>query len=212
MRLTKDAKAKLKRDIIGDAYPSHLFFEAGDPVVDYLEKTLPFQEAVTVLKTYPSYVKREDSVKFVVKYTGYRYVFFREAYVSTSMPYAARIGNDGYFSAGQPITFSIDGDEVTLVGFYDKETVLHPDDKAYEIGAPMFDLMRERIAFEEAIEKTLSSTDSLGKLLSLIPYLQTMFPEEKIINVSETEKKLTTPEELAFINRRLELVRNGEIR
>ena len=52
----------------------------------------------------------------------------------------------------------------------------------------------------------------LGKLLSLIPYLQTMFPEEKIINVSETEKKLTTPEELAFINRRLELVRNGEIR
>ena len=73
----------------------------------------------------------------------------------------------------------------------------------YNVAKDLLNLIRTVLSVQKTLERVLSSTDSLGKILTLIPALQTTFPDEKPMKVTESEKLLTMPEELEFVNSRL---------
>lgn len=212
MRLTREIKQKIQRELTDIAFPAGPIQDAGMPIVEYMEKTIPFQKAVKALNDYPDFVHSKDMVHFVVGYHVFRYMSRREAIFHTSKPYAAKVDNEDRYGIVRPITFSIDDDDIKVAGLYNRETALHIDDDLMIIGRPLFDMLLQRVDFEEIVENTLSTTTSLGKLISLIPVIQTLFPDEKPLKITDTEKRLSTPEELAFVNRRLEIALENKIR
>ena len=124
----------------------------------------------------------------------------------TSVPYAGkRVTSKGMTSYLTGICFNIRTDgRLYVQGLFSLEEVEVEEGSALHNAAKdLLSLINTVLAVQKTLERVLSSTDSLGKILTLIPALQVTFPDEKPMKVTESEKLLTMPEELGFVNARL---------
>ena len=216
MRLKRDDKTKLLYAMLRAIFPPAMFTEAVAPVLEFIENSAPFQMAARILREYPDFTLEYNAIEFSVEYRGYsfyhygtpgnEYITCRNMRFPTSVPYAGkRITSKGMTSYLTGICFNIRTDGRLFVqGLFSlEETEVMEGSALHNAAKDILSLIRTVLAVEKTLERVLSSTDSLGKILTLIPALQATFPDEKPVKITESEKLLTMPEELGFVNQRL---------
>ena len=197
-------------------FPPKLFTEAAAPVLEFIENSAPFQMAARILREYPDFTMEYNAIEFSAEYRGYsfyrngtpdnEYLTCRNMRFPTSVPYAGkRVTSKGMTSYLTGICFNIRTDgRLYVQGLFSLEEVEVEEGSALHNAAKdLLSLINTVLAVQKTLERVLSSTDSLGKILTLIPALQVTFPDEKPMKVTESEKLLTMPEELGFVNARL---------
>lgn len=197
-------------------FPPKLFTEAAAPVLEFIENSAPFQMAARILREYPDFTMEYNAIEFSAEYRGYsfyrngtpdnEYLTCRNMRFPTSVPYAGkRVTSKGMTSYLTGICFNIRTDgRLYVQGLFSLEEVEVEEGSALHNAAKdLLSLINTVLAVQKTLERVLSSTDSLGKILTLIPALQVTFPGEKPMKVTESEKLLTMPEELGFVNQRL---------
>ena len=217
MRLKRDDKSKLLYAMLRAIFPAEMFTEAVAPVLEFIENSAPFQMAARVLREYPDFTMEYNAIEFSAEYKGYsfyrygspsnEYFTYRNMRFPTSVPYAGkRVTSKGMTSYLSGICFNIRTDGRLFVqGLFSlEETEAMEGSALHNAAKDILSLIRTVLAVEKTLEQVLSSTDSLGKILTLIPALQTTFPDEKPMKITESEKLLTMPEELEFVNARLD--------
>ena len=217
MRLKRDDKAKLLYAMMRAVFTPAMFTEAVAPVLEFIENSAPFQMAVRVLREYPDFTMKYNAIEFSAEYKGYsfyrygapsnEYFSCRNMRFPTSVPYAGkRVTSKGMTSYLTGICFNIRTDGSLFVqGLFSlEETEIEEGSALHNAAKDILSLINTVMAVQKTLERVLSSTDSLGKIITLIPALQSTFPDEKPIKVTESEKLLTMPEELKFVNSRLE--------
>ena len=205
MRLTKDTKAKVIRKLCALALPEHQFLEDAKQVVEYVEKTIPFQRAVKALADYPEYVAKRNTVTFSLWVEMGRMYTERSITAYTSVPYAGRFSGKetGYLRYASEIIFHVSRDGViTVTGMFDDETEV--SDELSDLTRPLFQKLIARADFEKGLHELFYATDSLGKILAVLTPLKKVFPDEKVYKLTDTEKKLLMPNGLEFVLKRLE--------
>ena len=216
MRLKRDDKTKLLYAMLRAIFPPKLFTEAAAPVLEFIENSAPFQMAARILREYPDFTMEYNAIEFSAEYRGYsfyrngtpdnEYLTCRNMRFPTSVPYAGkRVTSKGMTSYLTGICFNIRTDgRLYVQGLFSLEEVEVEEGSALHNAAKdLLSLINTVLAVQKTLERVLSSTDSLGKILTLIPALQITFPDEKPMKVTESEKLLTMPEELGFVNARL---------
>lgn len=216
MRLKRDDKAKLLYAMLRAIFPAKMFTEAAAPVLEFIENSAPFQMAARVLREFPDFTLEYKAIEFSAEYKGYSFYHYRtpsnEYYTCrnmrfpTSVPYAGkRVTSKGMTSYLTGICFNIRTDGRLFVqGLFSLEEIEVMEGSAlYNAAKDLLNLIRTVLSVQKTLERVLSSTDSLGKIITLIPALQTTFPDEKPIKITESERLLTMPEELEFVNSRL---------
>lgn len=216
MRLKRDDKSKLLYAMLRAIFPPAMFTEAATPVLEFIENSMPFQMAARVLREYADYTMEYNAIEFSAEYKGYsfyrygttssEYFTCRNMRFPTSVPYAGkRVTSKGMTSYLTGICFNIRTDGRLFVQglFSREETEVEEGSALHNAAKDILDLIRTVLSVQKTLERVLSSTDSLGKILTLIPALQSTFPDEKLMKVTDSEKLLTMPEELEFVNSRL---------
>lgn len=217
MRLKRDDKSKLLYAMLRATFPPEMFTEAAAPVLEFIENSAPFQMAARILREYPDFTMEYNAIEFSAEYKGYsfyhygttsnEYITCRNMRFPTSVPYAGkRVTSKGMTSYLTGICFSIRTDGRLFVqGLFSlEETEVMEGSALHNAAKDILSLIRTVLSVQKTLERVLSSTDSLGKIITLIPALQSTFPDEKPIKVTESEKLLTMPEELEFVNSKLE--------
>lgn len=158
-----------------------------------------------------------NAIEFSAEYMGYsfyrygapsnEYFSCRNMRFPTSVPYAGkRVTSKGMTSYLTGICFNLRTDGRLFVqGLFSlEETEVEEGSALHNAAKDILNLIRTVLSVQKTLERVLSSTDSLGKIITLIPALQSTFPDEKPIKITESEKLLTMPEELEFVNSRLD--------
>ena len=217
MRLKRDDKSKLLYAMLRAIFPLVLFTEAAAPVLEFIENSAPFQMAARVLREYPDFTLEYKAIEFSADYKGYsfyrygtpsnEYFTCRNMRFPTSVPYAGkRVTSKGMTSYLSGICFNIRSDGRLFVqGLFSlEETEVNEGSALHNAAKDILSLINTVMAVQKMLDRVLSSTDSLGKIITLIPALQPTFPDEKPIKITESEKLLTMSEELEFVNSRLD--------
>ena len=217
MRLKRDDKSKLLYAMLRAIFPPAMFTEAATPMLEFIENSTPFQMAARVLREYPDFTLEYKAIEFSAEYKGYsfyrygapsnEYFSCRNMRFPTSVPYAGkRVTSKGMTSYLTGICFNIRTDGRLFVqGLFSlEETEVEEGSALHNAAKDILSLIRTVLSVQKTLERVLSSTDSLGKIITLIPALQPTFPDEKPMKVTESEKLLTMPEELEFVNSRLD--------
>ena len=202
MRLKREDKHKIISMLCVSAFPRKLFDDTVRPAIEWIESTVPFQQAVKIYENYPEYTAGVNVIVFSSKLTAPGWMTFRQFQAETSCDYAERVSTKYTYSCWNPITIDLTQQDIAIENLF-SEPYSIKGSAVEDLFTPIVKLIRLRIGFEEILHALFQSTDSLGKILAVIPELQPMFPDEKPIRISETEKKFLAPDGLDFVRNRL---------